>query len=60
MSKINDLTKAIMTQAQIILDDALKAQAGNKAAARRVRKATIELGNKCGKDYRAESVKVIG
>ena len=60
MNKIDDLTKAILTQAQIIVDDAPKAQAGNKAAARRVRKATIDLGNKCGKEYRAESVKVIG
>lgn len=60
MNKIDDLTKAILVQAQVIVDDAAKAQAGNKAAARRVRKATLELGNRCGKDYRAESIRVIG
>ena len=60
MNKIENLTEAIMIQAKIIVDDAPKARNGNKAAARRVRKATIELGNRCGKDYRAESVKTIG
>lgn len=54
------LTEAVLEQAQIIFDNASKALNGNKAAARRVRKATLELGNRCGKDYRAESVKKIG
>jgi len=57
---MNKLTKAIKEQAQIIITEADKALAGNKAAARRVRKATLELGNRCGKEYRAESVVKIG
>jgi hypothetical protein len=60
MNKIDSLTKALKVQAQIILDDVDKALQGNKAAARRVRKATLELGNRCGKEYRAESVAKIG
>ena len=60
MNKIDTLTAAIVEQAQIIIEDADKALKGNKAAARRVRKATLELGNRCGKEYRAASVAEIG
>ena len=60
MNQIDKLTVAIKEQAQIILEDADKALKGNKAAARRVRKATLELANRCGKEYRAVSVAKIG
>ena len=60
MNQIDKLTVAIKEQAQIILEDADKALKGNKAAARRVRKATLELANRCGKEYRALSVAEIG
>ena len=60
MNNIDNLTKAVLEQADIIVADADKALKGNKAAALRVRKATPELGLRCGKAYRAESVKAIG
>ena len=60
MNQIDKLTVEIKEQAQIILEDADKALKGNKAAARRVRKATLELANRCGKEYRALSVAEIG
>ena len=60
MNQIDKLTVAIKEQAQIIMEDADKALKGNKAAARRVRKATLELANRCGKEYRAVSVAEIG
>ena len=60
MNKIDQLTVEIKEQAQIILEDSEKALKGNKAAARRVRKATLELGNRCGKEYRAVSIAKIG
>lgn len=60
MNQIDKLTVAIKEQAQIIMEEADKALKGNKAAARRVRKATLELANRCGKEYRALSVAEIG
>ena len=60
MNKIDTLTAAVVEQARVIIEDADKALKGNKAAARRVRKATLELGNRCGKEYRAVSVAKIG
>ena len=56
MTDMERLTKAIQIQARIILDQSPKALDGNKSAARKVRKATLELGNRCGKDYRATSI----
>lgn len=56
MNDMERLTKAIQTQARIILEQSPKALDGNKAAARKVRKATLEIGNRCGKDYRAASI----
>ncbi len=59
-TEINELIDQVTEQAQNIIDDAPKAKAGNKAAARRMRKATLELGNRCGKEFRAKSVHLIG
>lgn len=56
MNDMERLAVAIQNQARIILEDSPKALDGNKAAARRVRKATLELGSRCGKDYRAASI----
>lgn len=39
------------------LVDIEKAEAGNKAAAKRLRKFTLEMGNRVGKEFRKESVK---
>ena len=46
--------------AQQILADVPKAGNGNKAAAKRIRKATLELGNRVGKEFRKDSVRDIG
>lgn len=49
INKINALAEAFK-------EDSAKALAGNKAAAARSRKATLELA-KLGKEFRAESLK---
>jgi len=59
MNNIDKLTKELESLVDVLKDELVKAIKGNKAAARRARKATIDLA-KVGKDYRAESIKVIG
>lgn len=59
MNKIDILTTNLKTLIDTLAGELDKALAGNKAAARRARKATLEIA-KVGKEYRAESVAKIG
>lgn len=42
---------------QECLADIEQSKKGNKSAMRRIRKFTLEMGNKIGKDFRKQSVK---
>lgn len=59
MNKIDTLTTNLKTLIDTLAVELDKALAGNKAAARRARKATLDIA-KVGKEYRAESVAKIG
>lgn len=59
MDKLTTLTNDLHNLIVILNIELDKALAGNKAAARRVRKATLDIA-KVGKEYRAESVAEIG
>jgi hypothetical protein len=59
MNKIDTLTANLKDLLNTLTAELDKALAGNKAAARRARKATLEIA-KVGKEYRAESVAKIG
>jgi hypothetical protein len=50
------LIDALLEQCKIIEENADKVKAGNKAAAKRIRKATTEIGNRIGKEFRKRSV----
>lgn len=58
-TKIESLTQQLKDLATTLVAELDKALAGNKAAARRARKATLNIA-KVGKEYRAESVAKIG
>ncbi len=53
---LKDTCKAMKSLLESILDDLEKAEAGNKAAAQRVRTSTIKF-EKTAKSYRKESIK---
>jgi hypothetical protein len=59
MDKIDTLTANLKELAATLAIELDKALAGNKAAARRARKATLDIA-KVSKEYRAESVAKIG
>jgi hypothetical protein len=59
MNKIDTLTAHLKELAATLAIELDKALAGNKAAARRARKATLDIA-KVSKEYRAESVAKIG
>jgi hypothetical protein len=59
MDKLITLTNDLHNLIVILNIELDKALAGNKAAARRARKATLDIA-KVSKEYRAESVAKIG
>ena len=59
MNKLTTITNDLHNLIVILNIELDKALAGNKAAARRARKATLDIA-KVGKEYRAESVAKIG
>jgi hypothetical protein len=59
ITKIEGLTLTLIDLIAKLAVELPKAAEGNKAAARRARKATLDIA-KVGKEYRAESVAKIG
>jgi len=51
------LLNSLETLANNMLADIVQVRKGNKAAAKRIRKMTLEIGNGAGKEFRKVSVK---